>query len=95
MSLFIGFEVVSQSYKDSKQQLLFQILACLIACALAAPYYPYGYAHGLPADLAPAVVQNGLVAHPNGAVTPALTPSVAAATHAHLATKFGPYAYWG
>ena len=68
--------------------------------AMAAPYYPYayghpyGYAHALPADLAPAVVQNGLVAHPNGAVTPALTPSVAAATHAHLATKFGPYYGW-
>ena len=82
--------------KSSFQKCEFQIFACLIAMAMAAPYYPYAYggypyAHALPADLAPAVLQNGLVAHPNGAVTPALTPSVAAATHAHLATKFGPY----
>ena len=73
----------------------FQIFASLLAVAMAAPYYPYAYgypySHALPADLAPATLQAGLVAHPNGAVTPALTPSVAAATHAHLATKFGPY----
>merc|ERR1711944_89588 len=38
-----------------------------------------------------------LVTHPNGAVTPALTPEVAAATAAHLATKgvVHPYAYAG
>ena len=65
---------------------------------MAMPYYGF-YSHGLPADTLPATVQAGLVAHPNGAVTPALTPSVAAATHAHLATKFGGYGYglpyWG
>jgi len=72
-------------------------LFALIACAFAAPQFyggyghGYGYSHGLPADLLPATVQAGLVHHPNGAVTPALTPSVAAATHAHLATKFGVY----
>merc|ERR1712036_141547 len=38
-----------------------------------------------------------LVTHPNGAVTPALTPEVAAATAAHLAAKgvVHPYAYAG
>ena len=71
----------------------------MIACAFAAPQrfygYPHhGYSHGLPADVLPATVQAGLVHHPNGAVTPALTPSVAAATHAHLAGKFGVYGHW-
>jgi len=33
-----------------------------------------------------------LVSHPNGAVTPAQTPEVAAATAAHLAAKGFPYA---
>ena len=43
---------------------------------------------GLPlADSAPAVVQGGLQTLPNGAVVPALTPSVAAATAQHLAAK--------
>merc|ERR1712129_396004 len=75
---------------------LFICLFALFACAAAAPqYFGYGgyggYSHGLPADLAPAVLQNGLVSYPNGAVVPSLTPSVAAATHAHLATKFGAY----
>lgn len=63
--------------------------------AVASPVPQYFYSHALPADLAPAVVQNGLVSYPNGAVVPSLTPSVAAATAAHLHTKFGPYAYYG
>jgi len=68
----------------------------LFAAVAAAPQYFYGHhAYALPADLAPAVVQNGLVSYPNGAVVPSLTPSVAAATHAHLATKFGAYGYYG
>jgi len=76
---------------------LFICLFALFACVAAAPqfFYGHGYSHGLPADLHPAVVQNGLVSYPNGAVVPALTPSVAAATHAHLATKFGAYGYYG
>jgi len=77
----------------------FQIcLFAMIACAFAAPQYLYGaypYAHHLPADTLPATVQAGLVHHPNGAVTPAQTPAVAAAAHAHLATKFGYGPYFG
>lgn len=64
---------------------LFICLFALLACVAAAPQYLYGHAYALPADLAPAVLQNGLVSYPNGAVVPSLTPSVAAATHAHLA----------
>merc|ERR1712025_1485126 len=52
-------------------------------------YYP-GYAGPL-ADVAPAGAA-GLVAHPNGAVTPADTPSVVAARADHLATKGAAYA---
>lgn len=62
--------------------------------ATPVPQY-YGYSHGLPADLAPATIQGGLVRYPNGALVPRQTPSVAAAGAAHLAAKFGPYAYWG
>lgn len=54
-----------------------------------------GYSHGYPADLAPAVVQGGLVGYSNGAVVPRLTPSVAAATAQHLNAKFGAYATHG
>jgi len=39
-----------------------------------------------------AVASAQLVSHPNGAVTPAQTPEVAAATAAHLAAKGFPYA---
>merc|ERR1719411_996384 len=52
-------------------------------------YYP-GYAGPL-ADVAPASA-HGLVAHPNGAVTPADTPSVVAARADHLAAKGAAYA---
>merc|ERR1712165_629118 len=52
-------------------------------------YYP-GYAGPL-ADVAPASA-HGLVAHPNGAVTPADTPSVVAARADHLAAKGAIYA---
>merc|ERR1712064_51401 len=55
-------------------------------------YYP-GYAGPL-ADVAPAGAA-GLVAHPNGAVTPADTPSVVAARADHLATKGAIYAAQG
>ena len=61
------------------------------------PYYGYAYspaavAGGQVAHFSPAAVAaGGLVAYPHGAVTPARIPSVAAATHAHLATKFGPF----
>ena len=60
---------------------------------MAMPYYGY-YGHPGPylpgyTGLHALPLSSGLVAHPNGAVTPPLTPSVAAATHAHLATKFG------
>ena len=70
------------------------IFACLFAMTMAAPQWWGGYAHGLPADTLPATVQGGLVRYPNGALVPAQTPSVAAAGAAHLAYKFGPYA-WG
>merc|ERR1719411_1598875 len=52
-------------------------------------YYP-GYAGPL-ADVAPASA-HGLVAHPNGAVTPVDTPSVVAARADHLAAKGAIYA---
>merc|ERR1711981_421475 len=52
-------------------------------------YYP-GYAGPL-ADVAPASF-HGLVAHPNGAVTPKDTPSVVAARADHLAAKGAIYA---
>merc|ERR1712165_362256 len=52
-------------------------------------YYP-GYAGPL-ADVAPASA-HGLVAHPNGAVTPADTPSDVAARADHLAAKGAIYA---
>merc|ERR1719411_1603281 len=52
-------------------------------------YYP-GYAGPL-ADVAPASA-HGLVDHPNGAVTPADTPSVVAARADHLAAKGAIYA---
>merc|ERR1712064_223488 len=55
-------------------------------------YYP-GYAGPL-ADVAPAGAA-GLVAHPNGAVTPADTPSVVAARADHLSTKGAIYAAQG
>merc|ERR1711981_1470197 len=52
-------------------------------------YYP-GYAGPL-ADVAPASF-HGLVAHPNGAVTPKDTPSVVAARADHLAARGAAYA---
>merc|ERR1712154_433331 len=54
----------------------------------AGVYGGYGYplADGLPASAA------GLVAHPNGAVTPADTPSVVAARADHLAARGAAYA---
>merc|ERR1712154_480704 len=57
----------------------------------AGVYGGYGYplADGLPASAA------GLVAHPNGAVTPADTPSVVAARADHLAAKGAAYAAAG
>jgi len=51
--------------------------------------YDYPLADGLPAGAA------GLVAHPNGAVTPADTPSVVAARADHLAAKGAAYAAAG
>ena len=66
-----------------------QIFVCLVGMAMAAPYYPYYAAYG-PADLLPATA-GGLVRHPNGALVPAQTPSVAAARAAHLGGKFGGY----
>nr|ABU41085.1 hypothetical protein [Lepeophtheirus salmonis] len=48
----------------------------------AAPY-AYGYAHGAAAY--PVAGYTPLVSHPNGAVTPADTPDVAAAKAAHVA----------
>merc|ERR1712055_1160345 len=54
----------------------------------AGVYGGYGYplADGVPAGAA------GLVAHPNGAVTPADTPSVVAARADHLAARGAAYA---
>merc|ERR1712224_754510 len=54
------------------------------------PAVAYGYAGPL-ADALPAGAA-GLVAHPNGAVTPADTPSVVAARADHLAAKGAAYA---
>merc|ERR1712154_564122 len=56
----------------------------------AGVYGGYGY-HGPLADGLPASAA-GLVAHPNGAVTPADTPSVVAARADHLAAKGAAYA---
>merc|ERR1712124_122301 len=53
------------------------------------PAVAYGYAGPL-ADALPAGAA-GLVAHPNGAVTPADTPSVVAARADHLAAKGAAY----
>ena len=66
----------------------------MFAYVAAAPQYSYGQypAYARPVDLAPLERdQNDPVNYPNGAVVPSFTPSVAAATHAHLATKFGAY----
>merc|ERR1712154_696692 len=54
------------------------------------PAVAYGYAGPL-ADALPAGAA-GLVAHPNGAVTPADTPSVVAARADHLAARGAAYA---
>jgi len=59
----------------------------------AGVYGGYGY-HGPLADGLPASAA-GLVAHPNGAVTPADTPSVVAARADHLAAKGAAYAAAG
>merc|ERR1711944_293208 len=59
----------------------------------AGVYGCYGY-HGPLADGLPASAA-GLVAHPNGAVTPADTPSVVAARADHLAAKGAAYAAAG
>ena len=56
----------------------------------AGVYGGYGY-HGPLADGLPASAA-GLVAHPNGAVTPADTPSVVAARADHLAARGAAYA---
>merc|ERR1739845_301142 len=64
------------------------IAAPLAAPAIApiAPIAPFPLADSVPASL------NGLVAHPNGAVTPVETPSVSAARLDHLAAKDSAYA---
>merc|ERR1711870_54797 len=67
-------------------QLTMKLLICLFAlivCAYAAPQADLINVEGRP-----------FVRYANGAVVPSLTPSVAAATHAHLATKFA-YPYFG
>merc|ERR1739849_10906 len=56
------------------------------AIAPIAPIAPFPLADSVPASL------NGLVAHPNGAVTPVETPSVSAARLDHLAAKDSAYA---
>jgi len=79
-----------------KMKFLVIISACLaVSCGSILPIggaYP-GYA-GPFADVVPASTAV-LVAHPNGAVTPADTPSVAAARADHLATKGAIYAVQG
>jgi len=72
------------------------VSACLaVSSGSIVPYagvyggYGYPLADGLPASAA------GLVAHPNGAVTPADTPSVVAARADHLAAKGAAYAAAG
>merc|ERR1712088_1280675 len=66
------------------------VAAAAPAVAAPVPAVAYGYAGPL-ADALPAGAA-GLVAHPNGAVTPSDTPSVVAARADHLAAKGAAYA---
>merc|ERR1712088_438634 len=66
------------------------VAAAAPAVAAPVPAVAYGYAGPL-ADALPAGAA-GLVAHPNGAVTPADTPSVVAARADHLAARGAAYA---
>merc|ERR1711994_997801 len=61
-------------------------IAAPLAAPAIAPIAPFPLADSVPASL------NGLVAHPNGAVTPVETPSVSAARLDHLAAKDSAYA---
>merc|ERR1711902_136165 len=65
-------------------------IAAPVPALAPVPAVAYGYAGPL-ADALPAGAA-GLVAHPNGAVTPADTPSVVAARADHLAAKGAAYA---
>ena len=65
-------------------------IAAPVPAIAPVPAVAYGYAGPL-ADALPAGAA-GLVAHPNGAVTPADTPSVVAARADHLAAKGAAYA---
>merc|ERR1711902_488716 len=68
-------------------------IAAPVPAIAPVPAVAYGYAGPL-ADSLPAGAA-GLVAHPNGAVTPADTPSVVAARADHLAAKGATYAAAG
>merc|ERR1712212_1453237 len=65
-------------------------IAAPVPAIAAVPAVAYGYAGPL-ADALPAGAA-GLVAHPNGAVSPADTPSVVAARADHLAARGAAYA---
>merc|ERR1712203_1102661 len=65
-------------------------IAAPVPAIAPVPAVAYGYAGPL-ADALPAGAA-GLVAHPNGAVTPADTPSVVAARAEHLAARGAAYA---
>merc|ERR1712045_348209 len=65
-------------------------IAAPVPALAPVPAVAYGYAGPL-ADALPAGAA-GLVTHPNGAVTPADTPSVVAARADHLAAKGAAYA---
>merc|ERR1711902_192082 len=65
-------------------------IAAPVPAIAPVPAVAYGYAGPL-ADAHPAGAA-GLVAHPNGAVTPADTPSVVAARADHLAARGAAYA---
>merc|ERR1712154_623766 len=65
-------------------------IAAPVPAIAPVPAVAYGYAGPL-ADALPAGAA-GLVAHPNGAVTPADTPSVVAARADHLAARGAAYA---
>merc|ERR1711953_877226 len=91
--------IISNSSISAKQtnqivamKFLVIVSACLAVTAASHPGLYAGYAGytGPLADIAPAGVP-ALVAHPNGAVTPADTPSVLAARADHLAAKGAIY----
>ena len=61
------------------------IAAAAVAGASAEAFHPFAYGYAHPAT----VSYGGLVAHPNGAVTPDYTPAQKAVAAHHFALKYG------